>query len=145
MTADIPQDAIELRVDKIAQLFHSLDPGSAISTRTPRITSSAGRASSIGISRLRVHVPDDKAQSEEAQDVREAFAHYFSYRAESLQRELKELFRVGRRSLVIGMTVLAACLLSAHFVVGHLFNPPFARLVEESLLILGWVLTPVRS
>jgi hypothetical protein len=26
MPADIPQDVIELRVDKIAQLFHSLDP-----------------------------------------------------------------------------------------------------------------------
>ena len=26
MPADTPQDAIELRVEKIAQLFHSLDP-----------------------------------------------------------------------------------------------------------------------
>ena len=26
MAAVIPQDVIELRVDKIAQLFHSLDP-----------------------------------------------------------------------------------------------------------------------
>jgi hypothetical protein len=35
--------------------------------------------------------------------------------------------------------VLAACLFSAHFLAGYLFQPPLRRLVEESLLILGWV------
>ena len=57
-----------------------------------------------------VHVPDGEAKSKEALELQEAFAHYFSYRADSLQSELKELFRVGRRSLGVGMTLLAACL-----------------------------------
>jgi hypothetical protein len=108
MTADIPQDAIELRVDKIAQLFHSLDAEDYIVGWARELD----RDQPITIV---VHVPDGEARSKEAMELQEAFAHYFSYRAESLQRELKELFRVGRRSLVIGMTVLAACLLSAHF------------------------------
>ncbi len=34
---------------------------------------------------------------------------------------------------------LPACLLSAHYLAGYFFAPPFKRLVEESLLILGWV------
>jgi hypothetical protein len=69
----------------------------------------------------------------------EAFAHFFAYRAESLQRELKELLRVGRRFLVIGIAILAACLLSAHFLAKRFFEEPFRGLVEESLLLLGWV------
>ena len=130
--------------DKIAQLFHSLDP---YPFRERDLDKDAedyivGWARELDRDQpitIVVHVPDGEAKSKEALELQEAFAHYFSYRAESLQSELKELFRVGRRSLGIGMTVLAACLLSAHFVVGHLFNPPLARLLEESLLILGWV------
>jgi hypothetical protein len=37
------------------------------------------------------------------------------------------------------MAILVACLMSAHFVVGLIFEGPFKRLAEESLLILGWV------
>jgi hypothetical protein len=84
-------------------------------------------------------IPESEAQSRAAQELREAFARYFSYRADRLKSELKELFRVGRRSLTIGITVLAVCLFSAHFLAGYFFEAPFRRLVEESLLILGWV------
>jgi hypothetical protein len=37
------------------------------------------------------------------------------------------------------VTILAACLLSAHYLVKHVFEEPFKGLVEESLLLLGWV------
>jgi hypothetical protein len=37
------------------------------------------------------------------------------------------------------MLVLAACLFSAHFLAGYFFQPPLKDLIEESLLILGWV------
>jgi hypothetical protein len=144
MTADIPQDTIELRVDKIAQLFHSLDP---YPFRERDLDKEAedyivGWAQELPGDQpiaIVVHAPDSEAQSKAAQELCEAFARYFSYRADTLQRELNELFRVGRRSLAIGMAVLAACLLSAHFLAGYFFEPPFSRLVEESLLILGWV------
>jgi hypothetical protein len=144
MPADIPQDAIALRVDKIAQLFHSLDP---YPFRERDLDKEAedyivGWARELPADQpiaIVVHIPDSETQSKAAQELREAFARYFSYRADTLQRELNELFRVGRRSLAIGMAVLAACLLSAHFLAGYFFEPPFGRLVEESLLILGWV------
>jgi len=147
MTADIPTnptDAIELRVEKIAQLFHSLDP---YPFRERDLDKDAedyivGWARELDADQpiaILVHVPESEAQSKAAQEVREAFARYFSYRADLLQSELKELFRVGRRSLAIGITVLAVTLFSAHFVAGYFFEAPFRRLVEESLLILGWV------
>jgi ABC-type spermidine/putrescine transport system permease subunit I len=144
MSADFPQDAIELRVDRIAQLFHSLDP---YPFRERDLDKDAedyivGWARELPADQpiaIVVHVPDSEAQSKAAKELREAFPRYFSYRADSLQRELNELFRVGRRSLAIGIVVLAACLLSAHYLAGYFFAPPFKRLVEESLLILGWV------
>ena len=37
------------------------------------------------------------------------------------------------------MTILAACLLSAHFLARRFFDDPIKRLVEESLVLLGWV------
>ena len=57
----------------------------------------------------------------------------------SVQRDINELFRIGRRSLAIGFTILTICLLLAHFAVRVLVDEPLRRLLEESLLILGWV------
>ncbi|HEX9753773.1 MAG TPA: hypothetical protein VGA46_10070 [Methyloceanibacter sp.] len=144
MTADIPQDAIELRVDKIVQLFHSLDPypfreRDLDKDAEDHIVGWARELDTDQPIAIVVHVPDNEAQSKAAQELREAFARFFAYRADSLQRELKELFRVGRRSLAIGITVLAVSLFSAQFLAGYFFEAPFRRLVEESLLILGWV------
>jgi hypothetical protein len=144
MTAEIPPDAIELRVDKIAQLFHSLDP---FPFRERDLDKEAedymvGWARELDADRpiaIVVHVPDSEAQTKAAQELHEGFARYFAYRADVLQGELNELFRVGRRSLAVGVTILAVCLLSAHLIAGYIFEDPFKRLVEESLLILGWV------
>jgi hypothetical protein len=70
MTADIPQDAIELRVDKIAQLFHSLDAEDYIVGWARELD----RDQPITIV---VHVPDGEARSKEAMELQEAFAHFF--------------------------------------------------------------------
>jgi hypothetical protein len=129
MTAEIPPEAIELRVDKIAQLFHSLDP---YPFRERDLDKDAedyivGWARELDADQpitIVIHAPQSETQSKEALELRVAFARYFAYRADSLQRELKELFRVGRRSLVIGMTILAACLLSAHFLAGRFSQIP---------------------
>ena len=65
--------------------------------------------------------------------------NYFSHRTGTLQRDLNELFRVGRRALGIGLSILIACFVAAHVIGGLLAEAPFKRLIEESFLILGWV------
>ena len=144
MAEDIPEDAIELRVDRIAQLFHSLDPYPFRERDLDKDAEDYIVAWARELDRsdpivIVVHVPESEVQSKAARELPEAFAHFFAYRADSLQRELKELFRVGRRSLAIGMAILAACLLSAHFLATRFFYDPIKRLVEESLVLLGWV------
>ena len=79
-----------------------------------------------------IHFPDTEAQTKVARELNEAFSRYFSDRAGVLQRDLNELFRVGRRSLAIGVPILIACLVSAHLAAGYLIETPFNRMAEES-------------
>src|SRR6478735_6111179 len=105
-------DAIELRVDGIAQLFHTLDP---FPFRERDLDQEAeefivGWARELPTDqpiRIIVHFPESDTQA--AQELPEAFHRYFFYRASVLQRDLTELFRIGRRSLGIGVMVLIVC------------------------------------
>ena len=54
-------------------------------------------------------------------------------------RDLNELFRVGRQSLLIGVIVLAACVLTARAVTIELGSETIGGILRESLIILGWV------
>jgi hypothetical protein len=144
MTETASGDLIELRVDSIAQLFHTLDP---FPFRERDLDKEAeefivGWARELGADRtirIAVHFLEAEVQTKAARELKEAFRRYFFDHANAIQREIKELFRIGRRSLGIGVSILIICLLSAHFVGGHLIDTPFRRLVEESFLILGWV------
>lgn len=144
MTEASNDHRIELRIDKIAQIFHTLDPFPFRERDLDKeaeefIVGWAGELSPDRAIRIVIHLPEAGADAGAAQELREAFDRYFSERANSLQREMKELFRVGRRSLGIGITVLLICLALAHLAGGYLINSPLGRLVEESFLILGWV------
>lgn len=88
---------------------------------------------------IAVHLPPEEATKAEAARIGEAFEHYFRYRTEIAKQEWRELFRVGRRSLAIGLAVLAACLAASQTLAKLLPNAVAARVVEESLIIVGWV------
>lgn len=144
MATAITQDVIELRVDDVAQLFHTLDPFPFREKDLDReaeeyIVGWARELPAHHAITIVIDFPDTEAQRKTPGDLAEAFRRYFAERADAVQRDLNELFRIGRRSLAIGVAILIACLMAAHFVAGLLFEPPFRGLVEESLLILGWV------
>jgi hypothetical protein len=107
----------------------------------PRSTSSAGRVSFLAISHSGSLFTRPKTSSgvSAPDQVREALGRYFSYRAEIVGRDLNELFRVGRQSLLIGIAVLATCVLSARAITAALGNDNLAGVMRESLIILGWV------
>lgn len=115
--------------------------GSGISTRKRKNTLSAGRRELPNDQPIKIviHLPEREAQTKAASELGDAFARYFSYRGDFLQHELNELFRVGRRSLAIGITILVACLLLSHLAGTYLAEEPFRPLVQQSLPILGWV------
>jgi hypothetical protein len=144
MTETASGDSIELRVDNIAQLFHTLDPFPF----RERDLDKEAEEFIVGWARelvtdqaisIVVHFPEAEAQTKAARELKQAFGRYFSDHAGATEREIRELFRIGRRFLGIGVSTLIICLLSAHFAGGYLAESPFRRLAEESFLILGWV------
>jgi hypothetical protein len=144
MTPGATNDAIELRVDEIAQLFHTLDPFPFRERDLDReaeefIVGWARELPADQPIRIIVHFPESDTQNKAAQDLPEAFHRYFSYRASVLQRDLTELFRIGRRSLGIGVIVLIVCFAIAHAAGESIIDGPLRRMIEESFLILGWV------
>ena len=144
MTPGSIEDVIELRVDEIAQLFHTLDPFPFRERDLDREAEDfiVGWARELPVDqpiRIVIHFPDNVAQTTAARELGDAFGRHFSHRAGIIQSDLNELFRVGRRSLSIGVFVLIVCLVAAHLAGGFLIETPFKRLVEESFLILGWV------
>lgn len=142
--AAVAENLIEVRVSDVAQLFHTLDPfpfreKDLADEAEEYIVGWAREMPGNRPIRIVIHIPDTESQGKASSDLLQAFNRYFAGRAVVVQRDLNELFRVGRRSLAIGATILAACLLLAHFAAGYPIEPAFRRLAEESFLILGWV------
>jgi hypothetical protein len=138
------ENAIELRVDDIAQLFDTLDPYPFPERDLNRdaeeyIVGWAGELSPKQPLRIIVHYPDTAQQRIAFSALRKAIAGYFEARSLATQRELNELFRIGRLSLLIGVATLITCLFLAQLAAELLQEVPFRKLIEESFLILGWV------
>jgi hypothetical protein len=142
MTLKNAENVIEVRVDEITQLFHTLDPFPFREKDLDReaeefIVGWARELPADQPFRIVIHFPE--SQTDLARDLPEAFSRYFAGRATVVQGDLNELLRIGRRSLAIGVPILVACLLSAHLMGDFLADVQFRKIVEESFLILGWV------
>jgi hypothetical protein len=141
---DKKEDAIELRVDDVAQLFDTLDPYPFPERDLNRdaeefILGWARELASHQPLAIMVHHPDTEQQRAAFDALKLAMARYFAARSQSIQQDLNELFRVGRYSLVVGVTTLLGCLLLSQMTAQFFDSPPLDRLVQESFLILGWV------
>jgi len=145
MTAETGEEAVlELRVEKVAQLFDTLDPLPFREKDLDReaedfIVGWARELPSTARACLRIHLPAHEASGEEAEHVIPALQRYFAHRADAAAKETKELFRLGRIFLAIGIAVLAACVALGGLLARLIPNPELARLINEGLIILGWV------
>jgi len=140
----VAENLIEIRVNDIAQLFHTLDPfpfreKDLAAEAEDYIVSWAREMPGNRPFKIVLHIPDNESQKGASRDFVEAFNRYFAGRAVVVQRDLNELFRIGRRSLAIGASILAVCFLLAHLAGSYLTETALKRLAEESFLILGWV------
>ena len=135
--------AIEIRLEDISQLFHSLDPfpfreRDLDDDAEEFIVSWARELPADQPLRIVVHLPKVQASRPEAHELGGAMTRYFNYRAGIITLDLNELFRVGRRALAIGVTVLSFSVLTGQ-AVANVAPGPVNRVIEESLLIFGWV------
>lgn len=136
--------AIEVQVTSIDQLFNSLDPfpfreRDLDKSAEDYIVGWAREVPSTGTMTLVIHLPKAQADMWSEREAELAFHHYFDYRADTVGRELRELFRVGRRSLAIGIAVLLTSVALSGFSIATLGREGLMRFVNEGLIILGWV------
>jgi hypothetical protein len=136
--------AIEVRVEGLAHLFDTLDP---LPFRERDLDKDAeefivGWARELPHNaplKIVIHAPPAELESDHAGQLQPALSRYFSYRADGVARELNELFRIGRKSLLIGVIVLAACVLASRAITLTMGGGNVSRFFEEGLIILGWV------
>jgi hypothetical protein len=135
---------IEVRVGTLPQLFNTIDP-TPFRERDldPRVVEfivdwshEIPRKKSLA---LLVHLDQPTATGDESVIVRDAVHGFFEQSARTSRARLRQLFRRGRISLAIGLTVLAVLILVAQFVARRAGETGFASILHESLLIGGWV------
>jgi hypothetical protein len=140
----LPEGLIKLRLSRIDQLFNSLDPSpfherDLDADAEEYIVAWAREFPADAELRIRIELPADELRRAQARGTGVALGNYFGYRAALIERELRELFRMGRRYLLIGLVVLMFCLLASQLLRANFADNPLMRVIEESLLILGWV------
>ncbi|RDV05499.1 hypothetical protein [Undibacter mobilis] len=144
MSPSAPATVIALRTATIAHLFSSLDPSPFRQKDLDAgveefIAGWVRELPAAEAFEIVVHLPESEAAKPDAARIPEAFAHYFTDRAIHAEQELRELFRLGRRFLGIGIVVLIGCLTASQIAAAIIPNKVAARVLEESLIIVGWV------
>ncbi len=133
---------IELRLRNVTALFNSLDPSpfqeKDLDVAAEEFIVSWARELPANTPLvLRLHLEEPPA-TDPVPMVREALRNYFTYRGELLHREFKQLMRLARTSLFIGLTFLAVCMVVSVYLLPQEGNA-LATFLRESVVIVGWV------
>jgi hypothetical protein len=146
MSDPIPANCelIEIHVGELTQLFNSIDP----SPFREKDLDPAAEEYILGWARdshrdapfaLRVYVDKPLNHAEAAATLKVAVQEFFRQRALETRRRLRQLFRHGRISLLIGIVCLAASVALGEIVERVAAGRSVGALLRESVLIGGWV------
>jgi hypothetical protein len=142
----IPPDCrpIEVHVAELKQLFNAIDPSPFrerdLDPNAEEFIVEWGREVPRDVPlALVVHLDRPAGRPDEASILRDAVREFFAVRAETTRRRLRQLFRVGRVSLAIGIVFLAVTVAAGDLVAKALQGRHLAEIIKESLLIGGWV------
>jgi len=138
-----PPHRIELNLDRIDQLFNTMDPSpfreKDLDVDAEEFIVSWAREFPLDqpVSLL-VHLREYPEGQAPQPLIEKAIQHYFAHRWELDRREVQHLMKDGRRSLTIGLLFLGACLAVSKLLVGPSAGT-ISSLWRESLSIAGWV------
>lgn len=135
---------IEVHVDELKQLFNSMDPTPFrqrdLDPRAEEFI--AGWASELHADlplSLLVHVDREAAAADEVAVLQVAVREFFKQRAAVTRRRLRQLLRVGRTSLLIGVAAVAVSIALGDLIGKLVSDDRLDGVLRESLLIGGWV------
>jgi len=132
---------IEVCIEKFEQLFNPIDPA-PIRKRdiAPRIeefivdwAKDVPRNAPFG---LVLYIAEPNAEAAAASD---AIHEYFRQRSRAESRRLRELFRRGKISLVIGVLFLLLALVASNLIESLQVAGGMLIVISTSLVIAGWV------
>lgn len=137
-------EVIQVHVAELSQLFNSIDPSPFHDKDLDDDAEEfiVSWAKEIGPEKpfaLLVYLDKPAVMPDAGSVVREAVRGFFARRSSLTRRRLRDLFRTGRKSLVIGLAFLAGSVAGGNWVVQALSQSSVAQLIRESLLIGGWV------
>jgi hypothetical protein len=135
---------IEVHVGELKQLFNAIDPSpfrdKDLDPKAEEfIVGWAKELPRDSTLALVVDLDREAGLPDEAAVLRDAIHEFFSQRAQAYGRRLRELFRVGRTSLVIGLVALASAIALGDFLAALMKGSRIGEIVRESLTIGGWV------
>jgi hypothetical protein len=134
---------IEINLNRLPQLFNSLDPSPFHERDLDReaedyIIGSAEEAARQRPLALVIHLPADQMPPSGPPDLQGAIHNYFAYRHDQESRRLRLLFRDGRIALIIGLGFLFCCVLLRELAFSFASDAA-SDIFGEGMLIIGWV------
>ena len=137
-------EVIEVHVAELKQLFNAIDPSpfrekDLDPNAEEFIVGWAGDVPRDASLALLVYLDRPAGLAEEPAILRDAVREFFSHRSQASTRRLRQLFRVGRTSLLIGLAFLAVSIVVGDVIANMLGDGRIGELLRESLLIGGWV------
>lgn len=134
---------IELNLRDVNQLFNTMDPSPFTEKDLDHdaeefIVSWARELPLADPVVLVVHLAALPQDHDPQTMVQEAVRHYFRYRVELSRLDFRHLMQDGRKSLLIGVVFLGACLTLSNLLMGA-GSGTFSTIGRESLTIAGWV------
>ncbi len=142
--ADTGGAVLELYLADMRQLFNSMDPApfrkrDLDPKAAEYIVDWAREAPKGQPLNLAVRLGQQAAGGDDGLMLSDAVHDYFGRRAAATRKRLRQLFRIGRISLLIGIAFMAVMMLAgeAAYTLFNLGN--YATLIKESLIISGWV------
>ncbi len=135
---------IRVHVAELRQLFNSIDP----SPFRNRDLDPKAEEFIVGWAKdfsrkqpLALVVSIDRAAGlpDEAAVLRDSIHEFFRQRALGFRQRLRELLRVGRISLVIGLVVLALAVAVGNFLASLMKRGDVGQILQEMMIVGGWV------
>ena len=141
-TATQKVNNIELNLQDLEQFFNTMDPSpfheKDLDTDAEEFIVSWAKEYPLEEPvRLVVHLQNPQLGGDAHAIIKRAVHNYFAYKADLSQRELRQLFRAGRISLIIGLSFLALCVSGAEVLAG--LSVPGTKVFQTGLTIGGWV------
>src|SRR5467141_551277 len=135
---------IEVHVGELKQLFNAIDPSpfrdKDLDPKAEEfIVGWAKELPRDATLALMVDLDRKAGLPDEAAVLREAIHEFFSQRAQAYRRRLRELLRVGRTSLAIGLVSVASAIALGDFLGSLMKGSCIGEIVRESLTVGGGV------